>query len=97
MIPLKRHRKEDKMNISVILAHPDQSSFNHAIAAAAMEVLALNEHAVCFHDLYQEKFDPLLPAAEIPMDVQLPAEVKKHCIEIAKADGIVIVRAHVHC
>ena len=79
------------MNISVILAHPDQSSFNHAIAAAAMEILALNEHAVCFHDLYQEKFDPLLPATEIPKDAQLPAEVEKHCIEIARADGIIIV------
>ena len=79
------------MLISVILAHPDPKSFNHAIAQMAVKALRTNGHKVFFHDLYQEKFDPLLPAKEILNDAKLPAKIKKHCAEIATADGIVIV------
>lgn len=79
------------MNISVILAHPDTGSFNHAIAATAIEELEQKGRTVIFHDLYQEKFDPMLPVGEIPKDVSLPEEIENHCREIAAADGIVIV------
>ncbi|PKN38949.1 MAG: NAD(P)H dehydrogenase [Deltaproteobacteria bacterium HGW-Deltaproteobacteria-2] len=79
------------MVVSVILAHPDPKSFNHAIAKTAVEALKSNGHKVIFHDLYQEKFDPLLHAAEIAIDAKLPAKIEKHCAEIAAADGIVIV------
>ncbi len=79
------------MNISVILAHPDGRSFNHAIARAAVETLEENGHRVFFHDLYQERFDPLLFASEIPREADLPRDVARHCAEIAQADGIVTV------
>jgi len=79
------------MLISVILAHPDPESFNHAIARTAVEAIKANGHRVFFHDLYQEKFDPLLNSEEIAKDTALPAAIKKHCEEIATADGIVIV------
>ncbi len=79
------------MQISVILAHPDSGSFNHAIAQAALEAIKANGHIVVFHDLYLEKFDPLLSRNEIAKDVELPPAVKQHCDEIAVADGIVIV------
>jgi putative NADPH-quinone reductase len=79
------------MKISVILAHPDPGSFNHAIARACSRALAGNGHEVVLHDLYQERFDPLLPVGESGRDAVLPAEVRRHCDEIAQADGIVIV------
>ena len=79
------------MRISVILAHPDPKSFNHAIAKMVVETLNLNGHKVFFHDLYKEKFDPLLTASEIAENAKLPPKTKKHCDEIAAADGIVIV------
>jgi NAD(P)H dehydrogenase (quinone) len=79
------------MKISVILAHPNKNSFNHAIAATAIETLKQNGHKVFFHDLYEENFDPILPAEEIPRDVPLTAEVEKHCNEISVADGVVII------
>lgn len=81
------------MNISVILAHPLPGSFNHAIAEATVAQLLHNRHAVHFHDLYQEGFDPLLPGMEIPADppVALPPALAAQCEEIAAADGIVIV------
>lgn len=79
------------MKISVILAHPDPASFNHAIANTAVNTLIQNNHEVCFHDLYEEQFDPLLPAGEIPKVAVLPDEIATHCREIAAADGIIIV------
>jgi NAD(P)H dehydrogenase (quinone) len=78
------------MQISVILAHPDAKSFNHAIAIKAVDAIKANGHKICFHDLYKEKFDPFLHTEEMAADAELPAMIKKHCAEIAKADGIVI-------
>jgi len=49
------------MKISVILAHPHPGSFSHAIADEAAAVLRKYGHAITVHDLYREKFDPLLP------------------------------------
>jgi NAD(P)H dehydrogenase (quinone) len=79
------------MRISVILAHPDPDSFNHAIAQAVVDALKANGYRVFFHDLYQEKFDPRLNLEELAKDAILPAVIRKHCDEIAAASGIVIV------
>ena len=79
------------MKISVILAHPHKRSFNHAIATTAVELLTQSGHEIFFHDLYEEKFDPVLPTDEIPRDVPLPSEIERHCREIAEADGVVII------
>jgi len=79
------------MQISVILAHPTPGSFNHGIAATAVETLRAAGHAVAFHDLYQERFVPVLTESEIPERVALTGELALHCEEITRADGIVIV------
>lgn len=79
------------MRVSVILAHPNSQSFNHAIAQAAIAELKQNGHQVFFHDLYAEKFDPILPADEILQEASVPEEVKAHCREISGAEGIIIV------
>lgn len=79
------------MKVSLILAHPNPGSFNHAIAEAARATLAHNGHEVFFHDLYAEGFDPILPGLEIARSAALPREIAAHCAEIAAADGIIIV------
>jgi NAD(P)H dehydrogenase (quinone) len=79
------------MRISVILAHPSSRSFNSAIAQTVVTTLKRGKHTVVFHDLYREKFDPVLPAAEIKKGAALPPRLKKHCDEIRKADGLVII------
>ena len=79
------------MKVLVILAHPDGRSFNHAIAQAAIDALRANGHEPIFHDLYEERFDPILPASEIPGGAALPADIRTHCRELSSADGIVIV------
>jgi putative NADPH-quinone reductase len=79
------------MKISLILAHPDPWSFNHAIASSAAKRLAENGHDIMFHDLYAEDFNPIIAAGEIPSDAEIPADISAHCNEISKADGIIIV------
>jgi len=79
------------LNISLILAHPNKQSFNHAIAHAATSQLKKNAHQVTFHDLYAEEFNPILLSQEVPDKVSLPKEIKKHCDEIRSADGIFII------
>jgi len=79
------------MNISVILAHPVQGSFNHAIADAVAATLREKGHQVLLHDLYAEQFDPVLPPGEIPKTAALSGDVEKHCEELVIADGIVII------
>ncbi|MFH2129565.1 MAG: NAD(P)H-dependent oxidoreductase [bacterium] len=79
------------MRISIILAHPDKKSFNHAIATTVVEALNQNGHGVCFHDLYEEKFDPVLLSAEILKDASLPPEIQNHCDEISVSDGIIVI------
>jgi len=79
------------MNISIILAHPNPGSFNHAIAGATADSLRQNGHAVILHDLCQEQFSPLLPAAELQKVAKPDPVVGRHCAEIAGTDGIIIV------
>jgi len=79
------------MQVSVILAHPNRQSFNHAIAQAAIAQLRQNGHQVAFHDLYAEEFDPILPLGEIPKEASVSQEVERHCQEISSTDGIIIV------
>jgi NAD(P)H dehydrogenase (quinone) len=79
------------MIISVILGHPGPGSFNHAIADAVVASLKVNNHEVRFHDLYAERFDPLLLPLEMPKRARLHPLVQQHCDELAQADGIVII------
>ena len=79
------------MKISLILAHPNKNSFNHAIAHTAVDTLSRDGHRVLFHDLYEEQFDPIMPSAEIARSAILPPLVEEHCREIVEADGIIVV------
>jgi putative NADPH-quinone reductase len=79
------------MRICVILGHPHEGSFNHAIAAAVVQTLRGIGHHVLFHDLYAEGFDPILSFEEMPKSAWPDPVVRQHCEEIAHADGIVVI------
>jgi putative NADPH-quinone reductase len=79
------------MNVFVLIGHQNQGSFCHAIAATAVEALKAAGHTVVYHDLYAEKFDPILPHEEIPKDAALDPVVARHCREVTAADGFLIV------
>ncbi len=79
------------MKISIILGHPDQGSFNHAVAETVVKTLRGNGHDLIFHDLYKEEFQPVLPSSEILRDPLLSPVVSKHTAEIVSADGIIVI------
>ncbi len=79
------------LKILVILAHPKNGSFNHAIANTAIKTLEINGYEVIFHDLYAEKFNPILLYEEIPRNAELDPVIYKHCEELSCVDGIIIV------
>jgi len=82
------------MTVLIIVAHPNRASFNHAIAAACCETLRANGHNVTYHDLYEERFDPVLPFSEFSREATLSEEIALHCNELSQADGIVIVHSN---
>jgi NAD(P)H dehydrogenase (quinone) len=79
------------MNISLILASPKSASFNHAIAQTSRDTLTAKGHAVAFHDLYAEGFDPVYSEAELTRDAQLSPELAAHIDEACAADGLIFV------
>ena len=79
------------MRILVILGHPGKGSFNHALAETALRVLKKNQHEIVFHDLYQERFEPILLDAEIPKDGNVAPAIKRHCDDLRSAEGIIII------
>jgi len=79
------------MKVLVIVGHQRTGSFCHAIAAAAVEELRRAGHRVTYHDLYAERFDPILPHEEIPPDAPIDPLIRRHCDEVIAADGFVVV------
>jgi NAD(P)H dehydrogenase (quinone) len=79
------------MNVLVIIAHPNQKSFNHAIAQRVSAKLKRLKHNVFFHDLYAEKFNPLLAPGDMIKDRILDSRLRVYCDELAESDGLVFV------
>lgn len=79
------------MNISVILGHPYEKSFNAAIAEMVVTKLKENGHIVIFHDLCQEDFNPVLSSMELVSDTSDDDLVLCHQREIQEAEGIIII------
>ena len=79
------------MKVLAIIGHQRKGSFCHAIAETAVEELQAAGHEVIYHDLYEEKFDPVLPHEEISADAALDPVVRQHCDELLAADGYVVV------
>ena len=79
------------MKVLLLVANPNPGSFCHAIARTAQDELQALGHQVIFHDLYAERFYPLLPHAEIPKDASVDPVIHRHCQEVAQAEGFVVV------
>lgn len=79
------------MNILIILGHPDNNSFNHAIADTCQKRLIENGHSVIFHDLHNEGFNPVIGIIEIPKYGLVDDTIKKHCDDLINCDGIIVI------
>jgi len=74
------------MKASVILAHPYSKSFNHAIFNTVCSKLESFDSTLFKHDLYQEKFDPVLTAPELGSDASIDPLVNKYTQELIESD-----------
>ncbi len=79
------------MKIYVLFAHPNKDSFCGAIYHTVLETLTLNKHEIISHNLYEERFDPLLTTIEIPKEAVLPLNIRRHCEEVSSSDGFVVI------
>jgi NAD(P)H dehydrogenase (quinone) len=79
------------MKASVILAHPYPESFNHAIFFKVCTVLDNNGINVFKHDLYKEKFDPVLSAIELGTDISNDVLVNKYTEELILSDYLFFI------
>ena len=80
------------MKTLIFLAHPKPGSFNHAIAETVFRSLEELGHEPILHDLYAERFDPVLSVEELTCaNEELPESLKKHQAEVQDAKGFVFV------
>ena len=79
------------MKVSVILGHPYEKSFNHAIFRTVVETLRERSHVVYAHDLYGENFDPLLSVEELGDKRSNDPVIVKLSDELAASDGLVVI------
>jgi len=77
--------------VIIVVAHPNENSYNHAIANLAKNLLIKNGYEVIFHDLYKEKFDPIFTSVELNIDYKIPDDILSYCNEIQEADGLIVV------
>ncbi len=75
----------------VVLCHPERDSFNAAVAQRACAALRAAGHAVRFHDLYADRFDPVLSASELRRGYSFDAQVQAHGNELESCGGMVFV------
>ena len=80
------------MKILLILGHPKPGSLNHAIAERSVRVLRELGHEVMFHDLYQERFDPVMPMGEDSLpEEELPEYLQAHLRNFKESEGVIFV------
>lgn len=79
------------IRISLILANPKPASLCHALAASAAAACRAQNAMVRFHDLYAERFPPVLEAEELIQRRSEDPLVEQHCREACEADAFILV------
>lgn len=75
----------------IVLASPNPTSFVHALAHEAKSTLLAAGYRVSWHDLYDEKFDPVQPTGEMNNTSSPDPLVEQHCTELSQADLVVVL------
>lgn len=81
------------MKTLIILAHPNEDSFNKAICDEIKQHLEFKKHEVKVRDLYKLKFDPILKEDNYSnfYQTKLPKEIKEEQEYITWAENLVII------
>ncbi|MFW5741775.1 MAG: NAD(P)H-dependent oxidoreductase [Spirochaetota bacterium] len=79
------------MHITIILCHPFERSYCHAIAQALVAGFGDTGADVSSHDLYAETPDPVLTGAEIARRYSLDEQIQGYTDEIVRTDLLAVV------
>ena len=79
------------MTATIILAHPNSESFNHAIADRLRSCLREAQHTVHLHDLYQERFVPVLELQELRRKFAFDDTITEHSRHIRESQRLIVV------
>jgi NAD(P)H dehydrogenase (quinone) len=83
------------MKLLVVFSHPSIESYGAAIYRNAVETLSSKGHEVRCHDLYREKFDPVLSTEEwedyLTNRERNPAKHTEYIADLQWAEGLVVI------
>ena len=79
------------MKASVIIAHPYTKSFNHAIYDKICLELKNLQVEIFKHDLYEEKFNPVLTVDDLGSDISNDPIVNQYADELLKSDYLFFI------
>jgi NAD(P)H dehydrogenase (quinone) len=79
------------VTVTIILAHPSRESFNHAIVEHIRRCLEESNHQIYFHDLYAERFVPVLEIEELRRKIAFDDTITIHSRHIKESQGIIVV------
>ncbi len=77
--------------VTMVVCHPRPESFTHAAAGRVRAALLADRHEVRLHDLYVERFDPVLRADEYLRKFSLDDRVQEYYRDLTESDGIVVL------
>ncbi len=79
------------MSATVILAHPYSKSFNHAIYKTVNKTFNDLGIKIYSHDLYEERFDPVLTKKELGSDQSDDYLVNRYADELLESKWLVFI------
>lgn len=81
------------MRVLIVYAHPNASSFNHAMLEHCQRGLQEGGHEVRVKDLYAEDFNPVLRARDLGLLQQgvLPEKIRREQEDLLWANGLVFI------
>ncbi len=85
--------KPTNMKVLVVITHPNNSSFNHALLERVSQGLNQAGHEVKIKDLYAQNFDPVLKESDLEQiqTGKTPKHIAKEQNELLWADGLVFI------
>ena len=79
------------MNVLVVLCHPSLTSYNGRIARAVCEEVESKKHRLRFHDLYRERFDPIVSESELRQHFSFDPQIQSYMDDVTLSDVLIFI------
>ncbi len=81
----------NQKQVTLVLAHPDDNSLNHAVGQSVKKGIEENGSIVHLHDLYKENFYPVLNNEDLNRKFSVSEKVLAYQEDIEFSNGIILV------